>query len=245
MFLSYMEKVMYLLEEMAQKQAASARQAAHTIASSIKNGGIIHVFGCGHSHMFAEELFYRAGGLACINPIFIEDLMLHKDAIRSSSLEKEQNFALSFMKDIPIQQADVFIAVSTSGINPVPIDALLYAKEKGAVTIALTSLAHSKSTSSRHKDGIKLFEMADLVIDNGAPYGDAILTHPRADAEFAPVSTVMGAALLNGVMAEVVAILADSGYKPPIFKSSNASASKAHNDSLIQRYSSAVKLFKN
>ncbi|MEK4029627.1 SIS domain-containing protein [Pseudobacillus sp. FSL P4-0506] len=245
MFLAYMEKVAHLLQETAQKQADSAQQAAHTIASSIKNGGIIHVFGCGHSHMLAEELFYRAGGLACINPIFIEELMLHKDAVRSSSLEQEQNFAFSFMKDIPIQQGDVFIAVSTSGINPVPIDALLYAKKKGAETLALTSLAYSEQASSRHKEGIKLFEVADLVIDNGAPYGDAILAHPHADAEFAPVSTVMGAALLNGIMAEVISILADNNYKPPIFKSSNAGDSKEHNHSLIQRYSPVIKLFEN
>ena len=103
------------------------------------NEGIVHVFGCGHSHMLGEEVFYRAGGLAPVRVIFHEPAMLHEGAVTSSAIERKNDYAVTFMKEEDIRPTDVVIVVSTSGKNPVPIDVALYAKQQGADVIGIGS----------------------------------------------------------------------------------------------------------
>lgn len=240
MFNQYFEKLKGLLTTVEAVEEKSIKAAANEIAKCIENNGIVHVFGCGHSHMIGEELFYRAGGLVPINPILIEDLMLHKGAVRSSQLEQQNDFADSFMGDISIAPNDVVMVVSTSGRNPVPIDVAKWAKKQKAFVIAITSLAYPKTVSSRHKDGHYLFQAADLVIDNHIPLGDALMELPNLEVSFGSGSTVVGTAIANGIMVEAVNVMVEHQFTPPIFKSGNADGAAEHNRELINKYKNRI-----
>jgi uncharacterized phosphosugar-binding protein len=218
--------------------------SAEKVANAIMNGGIIQLFGCGHSHILTEEVFYRAGGLVPIKPILIEPLMLHEGALRSSQLERKNDYAEGFLKKQDFQTNDVVFVISTSGRNPVPVDVAQAAKEKGAFVVGITSLEYSQSQPSRHKSGKHLFNSVDLVIDNYSVKGDAILSYEKVSVPFAPTSTVVGAVILNAIFAEAIKIMADHGFEPPIFLSGNIDGADSHNDSLVEKYRERIELLK-
>ncbi|WP_026690075.1 SIS domain-containing protein [Alteribacter aurantiacus] len=232
----YFQAIQARLAKILDEQNESLSLAAKKIHQSLKSGGVIHLYGAGHSHMMGEELFYRAGGLVPINPIFDENTMLHKGAIRSSEFERMNDYAGTFLKKEDIRSTDVLIVTSTSGRNPVPIDVAIYGKEKEAYTIALTSFTYTKSQPSRHSSQKKLKDVVDLAIDNLSPIGDAVLSHKNTGVSFAPSSSVIGMTILNGVFAQAIALMAERGESPPIFLSGNLEGSDDHNARLIDKY---------
>lgn len=238
----YFTKIADLLAKVEAKEKEQLKLAAEKVSSTIQSDGIIHLFGCGHSHILTEEVYYRAGGLVPIHPIFHEPLMLHEGAVRSSSLERKNDYAQKFMDDQDIQNGDIIFVISTSGRNPVPVDVAKIAKGKGAYVIGITSVEYSSSQPSRHITGEHLFDAVDLVIDNHSPVGDALLSNQKVDVNFAPSSTVIGATILNAVLAEAIKIMADVNYEPPILLSGNVEGADEHNDKLIKKYESRVKL---
>ncbi len=217
-------------------------QAAQKVADKIQAGGIVHLFGCGHSHILTEEVFYRAGGLVPISPIFVEPLMLHEGAVRSSQLERQNGYAQAFMDKQDIRAGDVMVVISTSGRNPVPVDVAQHARNKGAYVIGITSIAYSQSQPSRHESGKHLYNSVDLVIDNHAVKGDALLTHDKVAIPFGPSSTVVGATILNAILANAIEIMAENGFEPPIFLSGNIDGSDEHNQRLIEQYQDRIPL---
>jgi len=245
MFDLYFQKLKDLINTVEKAENENLITAANKIAQCIQRDGIVHIFGCGHSHMLGEELFYRAGGLAPINPILIEDLMLHKGAVRSSQFEQKNDFAEEFLGDMKILPEDVVIVVSTSGRNPVPIDVAEFAKKQGAFVIAITSLVYSQSVSSRHTSGKFLSDAADLAIDNHIMIGDALMEHELLDVSFGSGSTVIGTAIVNGIMVESVKIMIENNFSPPIFKSSNADGAEEHNRKLINKYKGRIPLLES
>jgi uncharacterized phosphosugar-binding protein len=225
----YFAELYRLLEKAEHSQMGCIGQAGKVIADAIIQGGTLHVFGTGHSHMLAEDLYVRAGGLACVNAILEPSLMLHEDPVRATELERQEGLAAEILVKHEMQAGDVLIVVSNSGRNPVPIEIALLAKEMGLVVIALTSLAHSQAVASRHSSGRRLFEVADVVLDNGGEVGDAVLEacpepgrrvegHPT---RVCPTSTVIGAAILNAVVATAIEELLSTGFVPSILISSN------------------------
>ena len=239
---TYFEKVGALLRQVLNTEKEKMELAAEKVADCVARGGIVHLFGCGHSHLLTEELFYRAGGLAAVKPVFHEPLMLHEGAVRSSELERQNGYARTFMEEQDIRAGEVMFVLSTSGRNPVPVDAALAAKAKGAYTIGITSLMYSLSQPSRHESGMRLADAVDLVIDNHAPKGDAMLTHVRLGMPFAPASTVLGAAILNATLARAVVLLAERGLEPPVFLSGNIDGADTHNEALIAKYRERIPL---
>jgi len=238
----YVEQIRRSLDQIEEREAERIRQAARRTAETIMQGGVIHLFGCGHSHILTEEVFYRAGGLAPIHPILVEPLMLHEGAVRSSELERQNGLAASFMHNQDIRPGEVMIVLSTSGRNPVPVDVVQIAKAKGAYTIGITSLQYSQSQPSRHVSGKHLYDAVDLVIDNHAVKGDAVLTYPGVPVPFAPTSTVIGAVILNGIFAEAIVMMTDQGYEPPVFLSGNIDGADERNRQLIARYRDRISL---
>ncbi|PJW13796.1 sugar isomerase domain-containing protein [Geobacillus thermoleovorans] len=236
----YFQKVNERLELVLKHEKDNLKKAAYIVSEAIQKGGIIQLFGCGHSHILTEEVFYRAGGLVPIKPIFFEPLMLHEGAVRSSMLERMNDFAQNFIDHEDIRPEDVFFVLSTSGRNPVPIDVALTAKEKGTYTIAITSLEYSKSQPSRHKSGKLLYEVVDLVINNYSVKGDAILSHESISVPFSPTSTVVGSVILNAIFAEAIVLMAENGLEPPIFLSGNMEGADEHNNRLIARYKERI-----
>ncbi|WP_043932415.1 SIS domain-containing protein [Bacillus sp. EB01] len=239
---TYFRKIQQVLENVLKTERNVMEKAAGKVADAIMDGGIIQLFGCGHSHILTEEVFYRAGGLVPIKPIFVEPLMLHEGALRSSQLERENGYAEEFMKGQDIRPNDIVFVLSTSGRNPVPVDVAQKAKENGAFTIGLTSLEYSQSQPSRHTSGKHLFNSVDLVINNHSVPGDAILSHEQVKVPFSPTSTVIGAAILNAVLAEAIKIMAERGFVPPIFLSGNIDGADSHNNTLVERYQNRIPL---
>ncbi len=126
--------------------------------------------------------------------------------------------------------------------NPVPVDVAHIGKAKGAFVIGITSKEYSSSQPSRHTSGEYLYDAVDLVINNHAPVGDALLSHDKVKVNFSPSSTVIGSAILNAIFAESIKYMAESGFEPPIFLSGNIEGADGHNQRLIDMYSERVKL---
>ncbi|KWW13062.1 MULTISPECIES: SIS domain-containing protein [Peribacillus] len=235
---SYFKEVQALLSTVVEKEKQSLNEAVERISASIMSDGIVHLFGSGHSHILTEEVFYRAGGLAAIRPIFVEDLMLFKGASRASQLERQNNLSEKFMQDEDIRPGDVCIVISSSGVNPVPIDVAAIAKEKGAFVIGLTSPAYASSCPSRHKEKLYLHDVVDMVIDNHISKGDTLLK--SNNITFGSGSTVTGAVLLNMIFTQVIETIIDSGVTPPVFLSSNIEGADEHNQRLIAKYKTRI-----
>ncbi|GAA0356481.1 SIS domain-containing protein [Bacillus horti] len=231
------------LETILKEEAEKIKEAAQTIAQTVANKGLIYVFGCGHSHMIAEEIFYRAGGLAPVNPIFTESLMLHEGAVRSSTLEKMAGYGEHVLNEHRLSSADILIVVSTSGRNPVPIDVAITAQKAGCFVVALTSFHYTK-LQSRHQSGKHLSDYADLAINNHVVLGDAVMEHERVTVPFAPVSTIYNMVLINSIVAQAIAYIAENGDQPPIFLSGNLDHSEEHNLQLITAYKDKIPLLK-
>jgi uncharacterized phosphosugar-binding protein len=238
-YLLYQEAVLDKLQK-AFAQEKAILQAAEWIADAMAGSGWIYCSGTGHSHMFAEELFYRAGGFARVIPILDPALMLHESATGSTELERQEGYAAQLLSNYPISEQDVFIISSNSGRNPVCIEMAQLAKNKGAKVIALTNLAHSQSVASRHSSGMKLYELADLCLDNFGEIGDAVIPFDGLEGRVGPTSTVVGTALLQAIVVQAVGLLLDKGVLPEVFISSNSDTGEAHNEALIHKYQKSI-----
>jgi len=219
----------------------SIDEAGSMVARSLKKDGWIYAFGTGHSHMMAEEIFYRAGGLARVRPILHPNLMLHENASTSTELEREEGKAKDYLGGYQMTSKDVIIIASNSGRNAVTIDLALLAKAKKCKIIALTSLNHSMSVESRHTSGLKLFQVADVVLDNFGDIGDTSITLQKNNIRTSPSSTIVGSFILNLVVTKAIEILISKGLSPEVFQSSNLDSVEAHNENLINKYKSMVK----
>jgi uncharacterized phosphosugar-binding protein len=222
-------------------QTEKIEQAAKWIAECLANDGFIYTSGTGHSHIFAEEIFYRAGGFARVVAILDEALMLHKDASYSTEVERQEGYAARLLEGFPLSEKDVFIISSNSGRNTVSIEMAMIAKEKGSKVIVITNLKHTQSVSSRHPSGKKLFEIADLYFDNGGEIGDASVTLEGLDFKVGATSTATGAVILHGMMVQAAENLIEMGIKPEVFSSSNSDEGEEHNEALIRKYKGRIK----
>jgi uncharacterized phosphosugar-binding protein len=237
----YFQQVLSRLQAVMVQQQAAIEQAAQWIADALAEDHLVWIFGASHAGILSEELVYRAGGLVPISPIFLPGLTCDVRPITLTSwLERLDGYAATAVREVPIQAGDVLIVHSVSGRNAAPVEVALYGKQRGARVVALTSLDYSQSVSPRSRAGKRLFEVADLVIDNGAPRGDAVVQLPDFPQPVAPVSTVLGAAILNAVVAEACAILLERGIQPPVFMSANLEGGDAHNARLMKRYRGRV-----
>lgn len=217
-------------------------QAAYMIAESLRKGGWIYISGTGHSHLLAEEIFYRAGGFARVIPILDPKLMLHESASKSTEIERKEGYAAEIMKPYTLTETDIFIIASNSGRNAVNIELALHARSKGAKTICITNLAHTKSVESRHSSNKKLFEVVDLFLDNCGEIGDSAISIPGIPAKVGPTSTIIGIAILQSIMVQAAAILTEKGIQPEIFHSSNSDNGQIQNDDLLAKYKPLIKI---
>ena len=217
----YLAEASRLLERLAGDEWASLSAAAALVADSLARGGSVHAFGTGHSHMLAEELFYRAGGLVRVKPILFEGLMLHAGAELSTSLERLPGVAAALLEQHPIAPGDVLVVASNSGGNAVVREMAGLARARGIPVIAIVSRAHASSGSARAAGATNLQDVADVVIDNGGAPGDAAVAIDGFAQRVGPTSTVVGAAALNAIVAEAAERLVAQGIEPDVFLSSN------------------------
>ena len=230
----YLAVTQQLLARLVDHEWPKISAAADLVADALEREGTVHAFGTGHSHVLAEELFYRAGGLVRVNPMLFEGLMLHASAPLSTALERLPGLAAALLDDHPIASGDVLIIASNSGGNAVTSQLAQLAHGAGVPVVALTSLRHATSTAARASSFPRLHEVADVVIDNGGCVGDAAIRIEGFDSSVAPTSTVVGAAILNAVAAEAVERLVARGHAPAVYTSSNVEGGDAANAELGQ-----------
>lgn len=239
------KKYQQLLTEKMEKafqQEREIREAASYISNTLKNKGWIYACGTGHSHMLAEEVFYRAGGFARVRPLLLPKLMLHESATGSTTEERKEGYAPLLFNEYMLTENDVLVISSNSGRNSVPIELASFAKQKGAKIIIITNLAHSQSVASRHSSGLKLYQLGNVVLDNFGEIGDSALYLEGLNTPIGPTSTVIGSAILQAVCIEATAQLLAQGIVPEVFASSNSDQGEAHNDALLDTYKPLVKM---
>ncbi len=217
----YFDSLSTILAQIATQQADKIQLAGGMVASAIAGGGVVQTFGSGHSHMISEEAFFRAGGLAPVNPILDDALIFLHGAVESTRAERQPGYAATVLKREDVRPTDIAIVISNSGRNAVPIEMALHLKALGLKVIAITNPRQAATSASRHSSGKFLFEVADLVIDNCIPVGDAVLELPGLPQKMGPSSTVAGAAIINAVMIEAAGQLQAMGLKVPVISSAN------------------------
>ncbi|PZG07367.1 sugar isomerase [Micromonospora craterilacus] len=239
----YLATVTATLDRVAQSQREQVARAADLIAEAIRADGVVHAFGTGHSEALAMEIAGRAGGLVPTNRIALRDLVLHGGEptdVLGPKLERDPSVAHRLYDLAPIGSRDVFVLASNSGVNGAMVEFASLVRQRGHGLVAITSAAHSARMESRHPSGRKLADFADVVLDNGAPYGDATLPLPGGGAVGA-VSSITAALLAQQIVVEVVARLLAAGERPPVYLSANIAGGDAHNDALEARYAGRIR----
>jgi uncharacterized phosphosugar-binding protein/N-acetylglucosamine kinase-like BadF-type ATPase len=239
----YLLSAQKLLSQVAISQQKSVTESVNLFSDALAQGKMIHTFGTGHSHLLAEEIFYRAGGLAAIYPILDERLMLHKDVVKGSQTERLPGLAQELLTKHPIASGDVVVVISNSGGNQVTIDLVKLAQGLGAKVIALTSLNHASSKSARSNAAEKIHQLADVVLDNSGVVGDALVRVAGSPMSAGPTSTVIGGALLQSIVVGTVAECLKRGIQPEIFLSSNLAGGDENNAAIFEKYRSLIDLY--
>lgn len=235
---SYIHDVHGLIDEMVAANTQSLPAVANVIGQSLANNGVLHVFGSGHSSLLAQEVFYRAGGLAPVNAMLDVNLTIFGTS-RPTWVERLEGYSDSIFASYDVRSGEVLLIISNSGINPVPIDMAHGARERGMIPVAIGSAAVYADAESRHSSKTSLFDSADHVLDTCVPYGDAIAQ--AGNVRTGAVSTLLGSALLNILTIEIVQQLGDAA---PVFVSQNIPGGDTANAALIERYRGRIPLMK-
>ena len=241
-FEQYIGELQALLGRIRRDQSSAISAAGRIVADALVAGGVVHTFGTGHSHLIADEAFFRAGGIAAINPILDERLIFLKGALESTRAERLTGVAKSLLQREQIAAEDVAILISNSGRNIVPVEMALEFKSRGVRIIAITSVEQSKTSAPLHRSGKRLFELADVAIDNCVPPGDALLSLPGLESRIGPSSTVAGAAIMNSVMIEAVSETLRRGEQVPVLPSANLDGvTEERLKTLLNRYRGRIR----
>ena len=232
---AYMSAVRRQLDAVEANETGAIDQAAAACAEAILADRQIYVFGTGHSHMLAEEGHFRAGGLAAVCPILASSLMLHEGAVASSQFERTLGLAQVTLDRYPIGVGDVVFVFSNSGVNAAPVEAATTARSRGAKVVGVISAAYAGQTPPG-PSGRRLSDVADIVIDNHGPPGDALVPLPGTDQRAGPGSTIAAAFILNAVLVEAMTRTATAGHPAPVYLSANMPGAKQRNAALIDRY---------
>jgi uncharacterized phosphosugar-binding protein len=231
-------------------QSENISAAAALVVESLTAGGVVQVFGTGHSRSFAMEIAGRAGGLVPANKISLTDLVFLGDtspaAMLDSALERDETLAARLLAVHDIRPADVFLVCSNSGGNGSTVELARLVTERGHKLIVVTSMAHTTRITSRHSSGLRLFELADVVIDNGGAFGDASLELPSSDdgrprGSIVATSSLTGTLIAQQLVTEVCGLLLEAGREVPILISANIPGGDEHNERLRAAYAGRVR----
>ncbi len=219
--LDYLAKARTIADTI-ERQLPSIQQAAEGFAQTILAGRMVHVFGSGHSRIMVEEMWPRYGSFPGFNPIVELSLSFHNLVVGANGqrqamfLENVSGLAARILRNFDLSPQDSALVISSSGCNVVPIEMAEEFQRRGVRVVAIISRAHSDASTSRHPDGKKLQDFAELTLDTGAPVGDAMVTVPGLDTPVAPGSTVGGCLIVNAIKAEVAARLTAAGQPPKV-----------------------------
>jgi uncharacterized phosphosugar-binding protein len=240
----YLTSVRAVIDRVAETQASSIDAAADLVVAALRSGGLLQAFGTGHSEGVAMDFAGRAGGLVPTNRILLRDLVVFGDAapeiLHDNKLERDPGIAGRLYELAAPRPEDVFVMASQSGINGGVVEMALLIKQHGHRLIAITSAQHTARVTPRHPSGQRLADIADVVLDNGAPYGDALLPLPGGGT-VCPVSSVTNALVAQLLIAEVVRRIQAAGEEAPVYLSANVPGGDEHNHTLESRYAGRVR----
>ena len=237
----YFSRIGEMLERLCLEQGENMRRAAQKVYQTTVDGGMIYFFGATHAGILAQEAFYRTGGLVNINPILPTGLTCDVRPITATSQnERVDGRGAQIADEYGVKKGDLLFIHSVSGRNAVSVDMAIRARELGAYVVAITSLEYSKASSTRARCGKRLFEAADLVIDNCGVFGDACLEIEGFAGMVSPSSTVTGAAIVNAIVAESCGIFIENKKTPPVFVSANVDGGDAINANTLEEYKNRI-----
>ncbi|GAA1537620.1 SIS domain-containing protein [Streptomyces albidochromogenes] len=227
-----------LLHRVRDEEAGNVAAAGAAVADAVASGGRLFAFGAGHSSLAAQDVVYRAGGLALMNLLAVPgtvgvDVM---PATLGSALERVDGLAAAVLDSSPARPGDVLVIISLSGRNALPVEMAMNARALGLKVIGVTSVAYTHETKSRHASGTYLKDHCDIVLDSKIAVGDAELTAEGIEAPFAPASTVVTSALMQAVMASAAGELAERGIEPPLLRSGNVDGGHEWNGRVMAEY---------
>ncbi|OAH14575.1 sugar isomerase domain-containing protein [Streptomyces jeddahensis] len=233
-----------VLDRITESARESVARAAELIAACVRADGVVHAFGTGHSQAIVLELAGRAGGLVPTNRLSIADLVLYggddPSVLDDPLLERESGVAARIYDLAAPRPQDLFVVISNSGVNNVIVEMALHAKEQGHRVLAVTSLTHTRAVPAGHPSGRKLADLADVVLDNAAPRGDALLELPGGGSVCA-LSTLTGVMLVQMTVAEASRLLLAAGERPPVYVSANVPGGFEGNLELEKRYAGRIR----
>lgn len=244
--LGFLDKTINLLKRVKDSQADNIDKATDLMVKAIEKDELIHVYGGGgHTTLVMGEMFFRAGGLANINPIMETGLSVFNQALKYLELERTVNYGSSIVKYYQIQKGEVFIIFHNIGINPATIDAALEAKERGAKVIAVSSSYWQnempKDHFIRHPNKMNLFDIADVCIDDYNPVGDSLLKIEGLDTPIAPVSNIIDFYIARWLEIDTINKCVKKGVIPPVWSSANAPGGDEINAEYVKKYRPRVK----
>lgn len=238
---SYYSRVTEIMSQVFRQEKDAMEQAAEKLAQANREKKSIFAFGCNHAGLVALELFYRTGGMVTVNPVRAPGMMLEVSPVTmSSELERIPDYGKVVFESLPAKEGDVIMIHSVSGRNAVTVDMAKAAREKGLTVIVVTNMQTATAVSSRHLSGKKLHDYADILIDNHGDYGDASVRLEGFAQKIASTSTVVGAAILNAVVARACELLWEQGIQPPVFMSGNVDGGDAYNKAVIAEHAENI-----
>lgn len=242
----YFKTVCSLLQRIEEEQTGNIKKAAEAISKSISEGNLIHVYaGGGHTWLPVAEMFYRAGGLACINPLMDYGLSPFNQALHYMQFERLLGYGRAVIDYYNPRKGEVVLFIHNIGVNPATIDAALACKERGLTLIAISSSEWQEKVPKdhyiRHPSRKNLFEIADICIDDYNPFGDAVITVAGMDTPIGPVSNVIDFYIVHRLEIEVARKLVEMGVEPPFWKSANVPGGDEYNRKYIDKYMGKVK----
>jgi uncharacterized phosphosugar-binding protein len=223
--LQYLDRCREIIEIAAGQEDAIGR-AADRFAATILAGRMVHVFGSGHSRILVEEMWPRYGSFPGFNPIVELSLTFHNLVVGANGqrqamfLENVSGLAEQILRNFDLSPEDAALVISSSGCNCVPIEMAEGFQKRGIPVVAIISRRHAEASASRDPRGVKLQDFADIVLDTGAPPGDAMVPIPGLDTPVAPGSTVGGCLLVNALKAEIALRLTEAGQPPRVLAGS-------------------------
>ncbi len=238
--LDYLERAEMIVRRVRETQMPAILEAALICTNTIAAGGLVHLFGTGHSRIPIEEIFPRHGSFPGFHPIVELSLTYHNPVVgpngqrQAMFLEKVEGFGRVILRNFVFGPHDSFIIFSNSGVNQVVIDVALEAKTRGMPVIAVVSVAHCQASTPRHSSGKRLIDCADVTIDNCAPAGDALVTIEGLQYPVGPGSTIGYAAVVNALKCLVAAELTKRG-QPPLVLTSSVLIGSAASEELFER----------
>ena len=238
----YIDEIKRIIEVVEKDESENIKEAVELLTNTILKNKSIYVFGASHAGIISEEMYYRAGGLVLVNPIFGKEINLSVEPITlTSKMERLDGYGSVLAGMIDFEEDDVLILHSVSGRNPVTIELGLRAKEKGTKLLVLTNLTYSKNIISRDKTGKRLYEIGDIVLDNHGRIGDASVQIEEG-LTVGPTSTVIGATIVNTIISEVAKKLKNKKIGVlPFFYSANIDGGDDKNKLVVEKYRNQIK----